>query len=211
MPIVDEYVGDVVVNEVTAEQEKSSAEPIAVNGSVSTTSNAATTNKEFDFGKFDESKTGPDPEKLKQILDSTGYSHEITEGLRRYGGPPPGMSKEKPGLGTEVFVNRIPRDIFEDSLIPLFGSVGKLWELRVLTTEKNHNRGHGFVTFCNKEDAKKAIEKFNKLQVRPGVRLNVALSVQFNKLHLKNIPKVNILTLSWTQFLQIVILLISFL
>ena len=35
------------------------------------------------------STAGPDEEKLKFILDRSGYSLTITKGQRKYGGPPP--------------------------------------------------------------------------------------------------------------------------
>ena len=195
-PIVDQFInaenGILEVNEVSAEQEKMETEPTGTaNGPASgATGGSSSAKHNVDFGKYDPKKQGPDEEKLKKILDDTGYPHEVKEGMRRYGGPPPGMSKERPELGTEIFINRIPRDIFEDSLIPLFGSIGKIWELRVLTTDQNQNRGHGFVTYCNKDDAKKAVEEFNRYEVRPGSKLNVQIAVRFNKLHMKNIPKV---------------------
>ena len=48
------------------------------------------------------SKTGPDPEALAQILARTGYPHETSPSLRRYGGPPPDWTGPKPTQGVEV-------------------------------------------------------------------------------------------------------------
>lgn len=39
---------------------------------------------------------------LQEILDRTGYSHEVTMGQRKYGGPPPNWDGPQPGPGYEV-------------------------------------------------------------------------------------------------------------
>ena len=48
------------------------------------------------------SHQGPDEEKIKAILDRTGYSLDVTTGQRKYGGPPPGWEGASPGNGCEV-------------------------------------------------------------------------------------------------------------
>ena len=48
------------------------------------------------------SHQGPDEEKIKAILDRTGYSLDVTTGQRKYGGPPPGWDGASPGNGCEV-------------------------------------------------------------------------------------------------------------
>ena len=45
---------------------------------------------------------GPDQEKLKVILERTGYRLDVTAGQRKYGGPPPGWEGTRPGRGCEV-------------------------------------------------------------------------------------------------------------
>lgn len=39
-------------------------------------------------------------------------------GQRRYGGPPPGWEGPPPERGSEIFVGKLPRDLFEDELVP---------------------------------------------------------------------------------------------
>jgi len=39
---------------------------------------------------------------LQEIIQRTGYSHEVTPGQRKYGGPPPGWNGSPPGPGHEV-------------------------------------------------------------------------------------------------------------
>jgi len=45
-------------------------------------------------------------------------------GQRRYG-PPPGWVGEPPLRGCEIFVGKIPRDCYEDELVPAFEQVIK--------------------------------------------------------------------------------------
>jgi len=68
---------------------------------------------------------------LLALIERTGYPLVQENGQRRYG-PPPGCS-EGASLprGCEVFVGKIPRDCFEDELVPVFERVGKLYEVCV--------------------------------------------------------------------------------
>lgn len=47
-------------------------------------------------------KQGPDEDKIKALLERTGFTLDITTGQRKYGGPPPGWTGPPPGTGTEV-------------------------------------------------------------------------------------------------------------
>merc|ERR1719430_76235 len=44
---------------------------------------------------------GPDEEKIRAILERTGYSLDVTTGQRKYGGPPPQWEGPAPGNGCE--------------------------------------------------------------------------------------------------------------
>jgi heterogeneous nuclear ribonucleoprotein R len=45
---------------------------------------------------------GPNEEKIRELLDRTGYSLDITMGQRKYGGPPPGWEGPPPATGPSV-------------------------------------------------------------------------------------------------------------
>ena len=45
---------------------------------------------------------GPDEEKIKVILERTGYKLDVTTGQRKYGGPPPDWEGDPPASGCEV-------------------------------------------------------------------------------------------------------------
>merc|ERR1719250_60552 len=91
-------------------------------------------------------KIGPDRGKLSEILSRTGYPLDVTTGQRKYGGPPPNYEGSQPGPGHEVFCGKIPKDIFEDELIPLFEQCGTIWDLRLMMDPMTGlNRGFCFV------------------------------------------------------------------
>jgi len=133
---------------------------------------------------------GPDEAKLKEILDRTGYSLDVTTGQRKYGGPPPGGDPTPPGSGHEIFCGKIPKDVFEDELIPLFEKSGKIWDMRLMMDPMTGlTRGYGFITFCEKEAATEAVIQLHDHEIRPGKKLKVNVSIANVRLFVGNIPK----------------------
>ncbi|XP_061665855.1 heterogeneous nuclear ribonucleoprotein Q isoform X4 [Syngnathoides biaculeatus] len=64
-------------------------------------------------------------EGLRALVQRTGYRLQQENGQRRYGGPPPGWDGPPPERGSEIFVGKLPRDLFEDELVPLCEKVGR--------------------------------------------------------------------------------------
>jgi heterogeneous nuclear ribonucleoprotein R len=135
-------------------------------------------------------RPGPDETKLKAILDRTGYSLDVTTGQRKYGGPPPGLDGSPPGSGHEIFCGSIPKDIFEDELIPQFEKCGVIWNLRLMMDPlSGYNRGFCFVTFTTRDGAQEAVKRLNGFEIRPGKLLKINISVANVRLFVGNIPK----------------------
>jgi len=133
---------------------------------------------------------GPNTERINAILERTGYKLDVTPGQRKYGGPPPVWEGSPPGKGCEVFCGKIPRDIYEDELIPLFEQAGKIWDLRLMMDLSTQmNCGFAFITYTNKEDARRAVLRFNEFEIRSGRYLKVNISVPNVRLFVGNIPK----------------------
>lgn len=61
-----------------------------------------------------------------------------------------GWEGPPPPRGCEVFVGKIPRDMYEDELVPLFERAGKLYEFRLMMEFTGENRGYAFVMYTNK-------------------------------------------------------------
>ncbi|XP_049821165.1 heterogeneous nuclear ribonucleoprotein Q isoform X1 [Aethina tumida] len=133
---------------------------------------------------------GPDEEKIKQILDRTGYTLDVTTGQRKYGGPPPGWDGSPPGSGCEVFCGKIPKDMYEDELIPLFEDCGVIWDLRLMMDPMTGtNRGYAFVTFTTRDAAQLAVQKLNDYEIRKGKKIGVTISYNNHRLFVGYIPK----------------------
>ena len=67
---------------------------------------------------------GPaDGHRLLDLTNRTGYPIVQRNGQRIYGPPPNWGAREQPSKGCEVFVGRVPRDIFEPELVPVFEKV----------------------------------------------------------------------------------------
>ncbi|XP_063243886.1 heterogeneous nuclear ribonucleoprotein Q isoform X4 [Bacillus rossius redtenbacheri] len=132
----------------------------------------------------------PDEDKIKSILERTGYTLDVTTGQRKYGGPPPNWEGPTPGTGCEVFCGKIPKDMYEDELIPLFEKCGTIWDLRLMMDPMTgSNRGYAFITFTTRDAAQKAVKELNDYEIRKGKKIGVTVSYNNHRLFVGNIPK----------------------
>ncbi|KAM4525404.1 APOBEC1 complementation factor isoform 2-T2 [Odontesthes bonariensis] len=126
---------------------------------------------------------------LRELMQQTGYQLRQENGQRRYGGPPPGWDGPPPERGSEIFVGKLPRDLFEDELVPLCEKFGKIYEVRMMMDFNGNNRGYAFVTFSTKQEAKAAMKQLNNYEIRNGRLLGVCASVDNCRLFVGGIPK----------------------
>ncbi|RVE59861.1 hypothetical protein OJAV_G00193160 [Oryzias javanicus] len=126
---------------------------------------------------------------LRALIQRTGYELRQENGQRRYGGPPPAWDGPHPERGSEIFVGKLPRDLFEDELVPLCEKFGKIYEVRMMMDFNGNNRGYAFVTFSNKQEAKTAMKQLNNYEIRNGRLLGVCASVDNCRLFVGGIPK----------------------
>uniref|UniRef100_H2Y5I5 APOBEC1 complementation factor n=1 Tax=Ciona savignyi TaxID=51511 RepID=H2Y5I5_CIOSA len=131
----------------------------------------------------------PNEATLIALTTRTGYSITQENGQRKYGGPPPGWENKPPPRGAEVFVGKIPRDVFEDELVPVFETAGRIYEMRLMMDFDGKNRGYAFVMFTTKSEAKGAVKKLNNYEIRKGRMLGVCYSVDNCRLFVGGIPK----------------------
>ena len=95
---------------------------------------------------------------------------------------------DPPGPGCEVFISQIPRDVYEDRLIPLFGVVGPLWEFRLMMNFSGQNRGFAYAKYATPALAAAAIRSLHGHALEQGVRLSVRRSTEKRQLLLGELP-----------------------
>ncbi|XP_028394241.1 APOBEC1 complementation factor-like [Dendronephthya gigantea] len=140
-------------------------------------------------GPSEDGVTGtPNEAALRALMKRTGCPIRQSNGQRRFG-PPPDWSGEMPPRGCEVFVGKIPRDVYEDELVPIFETVGKIYEIRLMMDFDGRNRGYAFVVYTQKKDAQDCIKKLNNYEIRRGKMLGVCSSVDNCRLFVGGIPK----------------------
>lgn len=127
---------------------------------------------------------------IDTLLKRTGYPMMQENGQRKYGPDPewPTHTPE-PDRACEVFVGKIPRDCFEDELVPVLERIGKIYEFRLMMEYSGYNRGYGFVMYTSRDDAKKAVTELNNYEIRKGRMIGVCRSVDNCRLFVGGIPK----------------------
>lgn len=126
---------------------------------------------------------------LLDLINRTGFSIVQENGQRKYGGPPPHWKGAPPPRGCEIFIGKIPRDLFEDELVPILEKVGDIYELRLMMDFSGSNRGYAFCMFTKKEDAATAVKQLNNYEIRKGRYLGVCPSIDNCRLFVGGIPK----------------------
>ncbi|NXA42046.1 DND1 protein, partial [Eudromia elegans] len=111
-------------------------------------------------------------------VKETGVDLVQINGQRRYGGPPPGWVGDPPPTGSEVFIGKLPQDVYENTLIPLFQSVGKLYEFRLMMTFSGLNRGFAYAKYSNRRSARMAVTALNNFEVQKGCCILVCKSTE---------------------------------
>lgn len=128
-------------------------------------------------------------QELLKLTNRTRYEIVQENGQRKYGPPPDWGNRMKPSRGCEVFIGKIPRDCFENELVPIFEMAGKIYLFRLMMDFSGANRGYGFCEYTNTEDAKRCVQMLDNYEIRKGKFLGVCLSVDNCRLFVGGIPK----------------------
>ncbi|XP_070693097.1 dead end protein 1 [Pempheris klunzingeri] len=127
-------------------------------------------------------------QELETWLKTTNTKLTQVNGQRKYGGPPEVWVGPAPGARCEVFISQISRDVYEDQLIPLFSSVGPLWEFRLMMNFSGQNRGFAYAKYGSPVVATDAIRLLHGHMLEPGLRLSVRRSTEKRHLCLGDLP-----------------------
>ena len=132
----------------------------------------------------------PNERELVELMEKTGCMISQTNGQRRFGPPPDWPPDEPPPpRGCEVFIGKIPRDLYEDELVPVLQMIGRLYELRLMMEFSGSNRGYAFAVFASRDEAKQCVRALDNYEIRRGRSLGASLSVDNCRLFIGGIPK----------------------
>ncbi|KOX73795.1 APOBEC1 complementation factor [Melipona quadrifasciata] len=127
--------------------------------------------------------------KLLEMLQRTKYELVQENGQRRLTAPEIIRGVKQRVKGAEVFLGRLPRDCYEDELMPMLEIVGRLIELRLMLDFSGSTRGYAFALFENSKIARNACAKLDGYEIRPGHRIGVVKSVDNCRLFFGGVPK----------------------
>ena len=76
----------------------------------------------------------------------------------------------------QVFCGKLPTNVFEDVLIPLFEKCGTIWDLRLMMDPTTGlNKTFCFVTFTTKQAAKEAVKQVGIMLMNALAEVVVAI------------------------------------
>ncbi|XP_071556960.1 RNA-binding protein 47 [Temnothorax nylanderi] len=127
--------------------------------------------------------------RLLEMLRRTEYELVQENGQRRLTAPEVSRGERQRVKGAEVFLGRLPRDCYEDELMPLLEQVGRLLELRLMLDFSGSTRGYAFALYENPRIARKACERLDGHEIRPGHRIGVVKSMDNCRLFFGGVPK----------------------
>ncbi|XP_052471619.1 dead end protein 1 [Carassius gibelio] len=131
------------------------------------------------------------PQRLKSLqewMQKSSVTLTQVNGQRKYGGPPVGWQGPAPGPGCEVFISQIPCDVYEDHLIPLFQSIGTIYEFRLMMNFSGQNRGFAYAKYGDPVTASAAVMTLHHYRLPEGGCLTVRKSTEKRQLRLGDLP-----------------------
>ncbi|XP_015591678.1 probable RNA-binding protein 46 [Cephus cinctus] len=128
--------------------------------------------------------------RLLDLVKNSGYDMIQENGQRRMRAPELFRETQwERAKGAEIFLGRLPRDCFEDELLPLLERVGRVFELRLMLDFSGSTRGYAFALYENSRIARRACEILDGLEIRPGRRIGVVKSIDNCRLFFGGVPK----------------------
>ncbi|KAK0081366.1 hypothetical protein PV325_012304 [Microctonus aethiopoides] len=127
--------------------------------------------------------------RLLDLMHRTHYELIQENGQRRLTAPELTAEYRERIKGAEVFLGRLPRDCYEDELMPVLEKIGRLLELRLMLDFSGSTRGYAFALFENTKTARRACQLLDGYQLRPGHRIGVVKSIDNCRLFFGGVPK----------------------
>ena len=110
---------------------------------------------------------------MDALLKRTKYRLIKMPGQRSYK-TPDFVDREAPATDAKVFIGNMPRDMYEDTLIPLLEAFGTLREVKLkMNPASGLGRGYCFVVYTTGDEARRCVEALKNYQIAPNHKLKV--------------------------------------
>ena len=96
--------------------------------------------------------------RLLELVTKTEYEIVQENGQRRLTAPELTFEERERIKGAEVFLGRLPRDCYEDELMPILEIPGRLLELRLMLDFSGLTRGYAFALYPDSKTARRACQ-----------------------------------------------------
>ncbi|XP_011494115.1 PREDICTED: probable RNA-binding protein 46 [Ceratosolen solmsi marchali] len=127
--------------------------------------------------------------RLLDLMYKTQYELVQENGQRRLTAPELTKEQRERIKGAEIFLGRLPRDCYEDELMPILEKAGRLLELRLMLDFSGTTRGYAFALYTDAKIARKACLMLDGYEIRPGHPIGAVKSVDNCRLFFGGVPK----------------------
>ncbi|KAJ8678630.1 hypothetical protein QAD02_014417 [Eretmocerus hayati] len=127
--------------------------------------------------------------RLLDLMQKTDYDLVQENGQRRLTAPELTKEFRERMKGAEVFLGRLPRDCYEDELMPILERPGRLLELRLMLDFSGLTRGYAFALYADARIAREACKMLDGYEIRPGHQIGAVKSVDNCRLFFGGVPK----------------------
>ncbi|XP_044576081.1 probable RNA-binding protein 46 [Cotesia glomerata] len=128
-------------------------------------------------------------ERLIDLMNRTHYELVQENGQRRLTAPELTKEYRDRIKGAEVFLGRLPRNCYEDELMPVLEKAGRLLELRLMLDFSGTTRGYAFALYEDAKTARRARTMLDGYEIRPGHKIGVVKSIDNCRLFFGGVPK----------------------
>ncbi|XP_014228816.1 probable RNA-binding protein 46 [Trichogramma pretiosum] len=127
--------------------------------------------------------------RLLDLMTKTDYELVQENGQRRLTAPELTAEVRERIKGAEIFLGRLPRDCYEDELMPILEKAGRLLELRLMLDFSGQTRGYAFALYPDARTARRACSMLDGYKIRPNHPIGVVKSVDNCRLFFGGVPK----------------------
>lgn len=127
---------------------------------------------------------------LRKFAWSIGYRYTERPFQKVMGPPIHSNCSSIDVKGSEVFIAKLPSNVYFEHIYPLFSVYGKIYQIRILTPKHGvHHKGLAYVSYFSDESAANAIKGLNNYEITPQRQIKVEMSLDNRRLYIGGLPQ----------------------